>query len=117
MKKKISERVALALARANRLAGQPIENCDAILPVEVRAANLLADSPWGPYVVEGDPYEWGHGRASATILLEQKGHKGDCHVPMDYYDGGIEVSCRASEILGDHFIEFVNAGVACVYEV
>ena len=48
--------------------------------------------------------------------MESKGTPDDCHLPMDYYDGGFDTSFAASDLLGGYYIEFVNAAVACVYE-
>lgn len=105
--------VATALAKVNFLAGQ---TCDSETPesVDQRAENLLRDTQYGPYIVEGDPYKWGSG-ALFTILLEQKGVEGDCYPPMDFYEGGANHAYEASELLPNAFIEFQNAAVALVW--
>lgn len=114
MPKITAKDVATALARVNPMAGQ---TCDSETPesVDQRAENLLRDTQYGPYIAKGDPYNWGGGEALFTILLEQKGVKGDCYPPMDYYEGGANHAYEASELLKDAFIEFQNAAVALVW--
>ena len=88
--------------------------------VTVRAANLVADSPHGPYVEDGDPNGWGEsadGSIIVTIYMEAKGHVGDCEVPLDYYEDGFVFAQAASDLLKTHYIEFVNAAVAVVLEI
>lgn len=106
-------KVAIAIVKASDTAGKTfgVEGES----IATRVANLLRDGPYGPYIADGDPQEWGEGRALATIYMEQKGGDGDCHLPLDYYEEGFEVAAKASDLLGDYFIEFVNAAVACVY--
>lgn len=86
---------------------------------EKRVENILRDGKYGPYIVDGDPHEWGGEGAVATIYMEQHGDDGDCFLPLDYYgengEDAFEISQKATEILGDCWIEFCNAAVACVY--
>lgn len=106
----IAKRVALALAKANPYAGMSLEK-DEKETVEQRAENLLRLG----YVEAGDPYEWSPG-ALATIYMEPRGGPGDCNIPLDYWGSGMEYSFKASNILGDCYIDFVNAAVAAVHE-
>ena len=108
--------VALALAKANKLAGQQY-NAEKTQSIKERAANLTQDlTPYGPYVADGDPQDWGGGHALVTIYMEPKGCKDDCIMPLSYYGDGFEVACKASDLLpGNAYIEFINAAVACVY--
>jgi len=113
--KPIEQRVAEAIVKHSWRAGQA---CSVTEPQteEERAENLLKDRKYGPYIVAGDPNEWSMGGAVATIYTEPRGTKGDCEVPLDTYStDGFDVSCKASDELGDHFIEFLNGGVAAVY--
>jgi len=112
----ISYRVAKALVQVSPSAGLKGEDPGAETE-ESRIQNLLRDGPYGVYVGEGDPNEWSGGGALATIYMEQKGGKGDCGKPLDYYGDGMTVAYHASELLGDLYIEFINAAVACVYKV
>tara|TARA_Y100000593_G_C4158768_1_gene260923 strand:- start:158 stop:514 length:357 start_codon:yes stop_codon:yes gene_type:complete len=112
----ISYKVARALVSVCDEAGLVGEDISAE-SLESRAQNLLKETPYGVYIAEGDPHGWARGDALATIYMEQKGHKGDCGVPLNYYGDGTEVAYRASELMGDLYIEFVNAAVACVYAV
>jgi len=112
----IIKKVAKAITLNCGSAGQAFGTLEP-QSAEVRAENLLRDSKYGPYIVEGDPYGWTNGNAIATILLEQKGHSNDCHPPLDYWGSGLTVSHRASIALQDYYIEFVNAAVAAVYPV
>jgi len=106
----IAKRVALALAKANPYAGMSFSK-EEKETVEERAENLLRLG----YVEAGDPYEWSPG-ALATIYMEPRGGPGDCEIPLEYWGSGMEHSFRASEILGDSYIEFVNAAVAAVHK-
>jgi len=106
-----AKKVALALVKASPKPGRRTENDTD----EERAENLLRSGKYGPYVADGDPHEWGGGGAVATIYMEQKGDKGDCAKPLDYYGDGFDVAFTASDYLGDYYIEFVNAAVAVVY--
>lgn len=105
----IAERVALALAKANPSAGAGYTEEGET--VEQRAENLIRCG----YVVEGDPGEWCDGDSLATIYMEPNGGAGDCMVPLDYWDRGMEHSFKASNYLGDCYIEFVNAATAAVH--
>jgi len=109
-KKPIEQRVAEAIVKHSWRAGQA---CSETEPqaAEERAENLLREG----YIVAGNPNEWGSGGAVATVLMEASGGDGDCEVPLDYYGDADDVSCLASDELGDHHISFVNAGVAVVY--
>ena len=106
--------VATALAKVNPNAGQSYSVTEP-QSVKVRAANLLQDTKYGPYVAPGDPFGWSEGKPLATILMECKGHKGDCGVPLDYYAGGFQHAAEASDLLDGGHIEFVNAAVALVW--
>lgn len=112
MKTKVATAIVEACSRAGRTFDAEHAESDA-----TRIANLLRDGPYGPYIADGDPQEWSEGRAVATIYMETKGGKGDCHVPLEYYEDGFDVSAKASELLAGHYIEFINAAVACVYPV
>ncbi len=119
-RKSIEVRVAEALCKASTLAGVPHgQDVDAPFPgVAERAQNLLRPiGSYGAYVVKGDPHGWSGGGALCTIFMESKGGPGDCIMPLDYYEDGFDVADRASEALGDAYIEFINAAVACVYAV
>lgn len=106
----VASRVAEAICRANPYAGQLFDS-DEEQTIGVRASNLLEKG----YVVEGDPYGWSDG-AAATVLMEQQGGAGDCHVPFEYYDvSSIDQTCAASAELGDLVIEFVGAAVCSVH--
>lgn len=108
-----ARRVAEAIVRSSTSAGRT-HNVSGESDT-VRTNNLLRETNYGAYIVEGDPSDWGGGGALATIYLEPKGTKGDCEIPLDYYGGGILVAMKASNELKDAFIEFVNPAVACVY--
>jgi len=110
-------RVAEALVTVNPHAGCRWGRLDSPETKAERVANLLRKGPYGVYVATGDPHGWGGGGAVATIYMEQKGGEGDCIMPLDYYDSGMEFSIDASDLLKDAYIEFVNAAVACVYRV
>ncbi len=111
----VSKRVAHAIASVSKSAGQSYNERD-FQSANTRVENMLRVGPYGAYIVEGDPSGWGDGEALATIYMEQKGGDGDCIMPLDYYDTrSFDVASSASEILGDCFIEFVNAAVACVF--
>ena len=113
--KPIEQRVAEAIVKHSWRAGQAWSETEPQTEEE-RAENLLRPiGKYKAYIVGGDPYEWGGNSAVATILMEAKGTKGDCEVPLDYYGNGMDVSFKASAELGDHYIEFVNPGVAVVY--
>ena len=122
-KKKYARRVAMALCKANPLAGIPWEGehfdegtGKCLLTLTQRANNLLKEvGHYGAYVVEGDPSQWSGG-SLCTIYMEPKGGPGDVLMPLDYWGTGVEVAERASDILGDVYIEFVNAAVAAVWE-
>ena len=120
-KKKYARRVAMALCKANTLAGIPHEHFEeeaskCPLTLTQRAENLLKEvGSYGAYVVEGDPSQWSGG-SLCTIYMEPKGGPGDVLMPLDYWGTGFEVAERASDILGDVYIEFVNAAVAAVWE-
>lgn len=107
-------RVALAITQSCGVAGQAW-SVDDMQDAETRAENLTRElGKYGAYIVAGDPYDWAEG-ALATILMEAKGTKGDCNVPLDYYGDGMAVAFRASERLDGCHIEFVNAAVAVVH--
>lgn len=111
----ISKRVAHAIASASKSAGQSYDSISA-QSANTRAENMLRVGPYGAYIVEGDPNSWGDGEALATIYMEPKGGDGDCIMPLDYYETqSFDVASNASEILGDCYIEFINAAVACVF--
>lgn len=113
--KPIERMVAEAIVKHSRQAGQAWSVTDPQTEEE-RAENLLRPiGEYKAYIMGGDPYGWSNGTAVATILMEPKGTKGDCEVPLEYYGSGMDVSCRASDELDDHHIEFVNAAVAVVY--
>ena len=120
-KKKYARRVAMALCKANTLAGIPHEHFEeeaskCPLTLTQRAENLLKEvGSYGAYVVEGDPSQWSGG-SLCTIYMEPKGGPGDVLMPLDYWGTGFEVAERASDILGDVYIEFVNPAVAAVWE-
>lgn len=109
-------KVARAIARANPLAGQSYDAAEQ-QTVEVRARNLIADHEWGPFIVsaKNDRGEWAPG-ADVVIYMEPRGGDGDCCPPLDYYGGGYEHAATASSELGSHYIDFVNAAVAAVYD-
>ena len=127
-KKKYARRVAMALCKANPLAGIPWEGehfdeetSKCLLTLTQRANNLLGEvGSYGAYVVEGDPGQWSGG-SLCTIYMEPKGGPGDVLMPLDYYSecperNAFDVAARASDILGDVYIEFVNAAGAAVWE-
>ena len=120
-KKKYARRVAIALCKANPLAGIPHEQgveeaSKRPLTLTQRAENLLKEvGSYGAYVVEGDPGGW-DGGSLCTIYMEPKGGPGDVLMPLDYWGDGVAVAARASYILGDVYIEFVNPAVAAVWE-
>jgi len=120
-KKKYARRVAIALCKANPLAGIPHEHFEeeaskCPLTLTQRAENLLKEvGSYGAYVVEGDPGGW-DGGSLCTIYMEPKGGTGDVMMPLDYWGDGTEVAAQASGILGDVYIEFVNPAVAAVWE-
>jgi hypothetical protein len=120
METKYARRVAIALCKANRMAGIPYgcEDFDeagaCTLTIDQRADNILREKRFGAYVVEGNPNGWGDGDL-CTIYMEPHGGEEDCIMPLDYYGDGFEVAERASTLLGDLYIEFYNAAVACVY--
>jgi hypothetical protein len=104
--------IAKALCKANVRTGKPYnKKGTSVLTLRQRSQNLIDIG----YVVGGDPYGWGGKHSIATILMEPKGGRPDCEPPMDYYGDGMEVSFRASDFLKTHYIEFINAAVACVY--
>ena len=110
-----AKQVALAITQSSGTAGQAY---DAEEPqgAEQRAENLTSPvGGYGPYIVEGDPYGWSEG-ALATILMEPKGCKGDCIIPLDYWGDGMTVSHYASGKIKGGYIEFVNAAVAVVHK-
>lgn len=110
----IAMRVALAITESCNNAGQSFSSDD-IQDAKARANNLISNNgPHAPYILPGDPYGWSEG-ALATILMEPRGTRGDCSVPIDYYGNGREVAHQASERLKDCYIEFVNTAVAVVY--
>ena len=103
------------MAKANPRAGQSY-SVEKPQSITQRAENMLADvGPYGPYIAPGDPCGWSQG-ALATIFMEPKGGEGDCVMPMDYYSDGFDVAERASALMGNYYIEFVNAAVAAVWE-
>ena len=113
--KPIEQRVAEAIVKHSWRAGQAWSVTEPQTEEE-RAENLLKGcEKYGPYIVAGDPNEWSRGVSVATIYMEPRGTKGDCEVPLDTYSDGFDVSCKASAELGDHYIEFVNGGVAAVF--
>ena len=83
-KKKYARRVAMALCKANTLAGIPWEGehfeeetSKCLLTLTQRAENLLKEAgSYGAYVVEGDPSQWSGG-SLCTIYMEPKGGPGD----------------------------------------
>ena len=113
--KPIEQRVAEAIVKHSWRAGQAWSETELQTEKE-RAENLLKDREHGAYIVAGDPNGWSMGGAVATIYMEPRGTKGDCEVPLDTYStDGFDISCKASDELGDHYIELVNGGVAAVY--
>ncbi len=111
-----SKTVAAAICRVDKRAGQAHEATEQ-QSIEARAENLLRDGPYGPYIADGDPGEWGGPGTLATIYMEPRGGSGDCTLPLDYYGNGLDMSCAASNLLPGHaFIEFVNAAVAVLCE-
>ena len=113
--KPIERRVAEAIVKHSWRAGQAWSVTEPQTEEE-RAENLLKGcEKYGPYITAGDPKGWSSGASVATIYMEPRGTDGDCEVPFDYYGTGMDVSFKASAELGDHFIEFVNPGVAVVY--
>ena len=115
MKKKVATAIVKASKRAGRTFGVDGESNAA------RVANLLRDGTYGPYIADSDPQEWGGGSAVATIYMEQKGGAGDCFLPLDYWgeeqEPALDVAAKASDLLPGHYIEFINAAVACVYPI
>ena len=110
----VAMRVALAITESCGVAGQAW-SVDDMQDAETRAKNLTSEEgKYGAYIVAGDPYDWAE-NALATILMEAKGTKGDCNIPLDYYGDGMTVAFHASEKLDGCHIEFVNAAVAVVY--
>ena len=113
--KPIERRVAEAIVKHSSRAGQAWSVTEPQTEEE-RAENLLRPTGrYKAYIVGGDPYGWVDGNAAATILMEPKGTKDDCEIPLECYGDGCAVACRASEELGDHRIELINAAVAVVY--
>jgi len=107
--------VAEAICKVCRRAGQAWD-AERHQTVAQRVENLLRDGPYGPYIADGDPHEWGGPGTLATIYMEAKGDDGDCMIPLEYYGDGMLVSIEASALLpGNAYIEFVNAAVAVVY--
>lgn len=120
----ISKRVALAIASVSKSAGQSYKyksvdkngNKRDFQSENTRVENMLRVGPYGAYIVDGDPQGWGEGEALATIYMEPKGGDNDCIMPLDYYETrSFDVASRASEILGNCYIEFINPAVACVF--
>ena len=125
---KLLHDIALAIVRANPIAGSKgywEEDCTET--EEDRAANLLrvigdqsSFGPYGPYVRLGDPHGWSHG-AVATVYCEAYGTKDDCEVPFDYWAGGIDQQCNASDELAklghELYFECVNAAIVAVHRV
>lgn len=112
----ICRRVAAAICTVSERAGSTEAGPN---DVETRANRLIdPEVGWGDlaYIEEGDVRGWAPGCA-ATLFLEQGGTANDCGVPLDYYRDGIDVGVEASNILGDHYIEFINAAVAAVYRI
>ena len=110
-----AKQVALAITRSSGAAGQAYDAEDP-QGAEQRAENLTNPvGEYGAYIVEGDPYGWSEG-ALATILMEQKGTKGDCIVPLNYYGDGMTVAHFASGNIEGGYIQFVNAAVAVVHK-
>jgi len=109
-----AETVARAICEVCPRAGQALDVPEAQTSEE-RTQNLLRGAFTGPYLLEGDPHQWGGEDVICTIYLEQQGGSGDCEVPLEYYGDGHEVAIQASRLLGYSFIEFINAAVACVY--
>lgn len=116
----MKKRVATAIVKVCETAGRSFGAKGDTENNAARVANLLRDGPYGPYIANGDPQEWGGGEAVATIYMEQKGGAGDCYLPLDYWgeeqESAFEVAARASDLLGDYYIEFCNAAVACVFK-
>ena len=116
----MANHVATLLAETNPLAGQS-HSVEAPQDVCTRATNLrTAVGPAGKYlayVEPGDPCEWGGEGVVATIFMEPKGGIGDCRLPIEYYNGGHEIAMRVSDKLREHYIEFINPAVACVYPI
>lgn len=116
---RISEKVARAIVGKSRLSGCLIDGFFDDTEEE-RVQNLLRNGKYGAYIIDGDPYDWGGSNAVATIFMEQHGGDGDCFIPLDYYgeDGedGFTVASKASEVLGEYWIDFINPAVACVYK-
>jgi hypothetical protein len=108
--------VAEAICRVSPKAGQSCAVQQA-QTVEQRVENLLRyRDGYGMYIEDGDPKGWGGGRALVTIYMERIGGADDCELPLDSWGNGMEVGLRASQLLpGEHFIEFINAAVACVF--
>ena len=69
-----------------------------------RADRIIEQSLW-----EGDPYGWASG-AIATISLEYG-------LPGMYDVNGFGDWAKVSDELGNLYVEFVNGGVAAVFEV
>jgi hypothetical protein len=121
LEKSLAYRVALAICKESEIAGKRWDSQmkDSDHTPEQRARNLVVPiGNYGPYIVDGDPYEWGGGEALVTITMEAKGPWGDCEPPLDYYNPhSMDASCRASSHLGDMYIEYYNAAVALVWPV
>jgi hypothetical protein len=117
MSKALAKKVAIALATVNPIAGQDYDQlCMDPQSISVRAENLLRDREYGNYVRPSrDSDDWGGEGARVIISMEPGGGKNDCVIPLDYYGNGMAHSCKASDILGDFHIEFINPGVAAVY--
>lgn len=105
--------VAKAIATVNPIAGQAHGKDPQ--DIDTRAANLLADSAYGPYIEEGDPKGWSGG--IVTIYMEPHGTENDCEVPLDYYGDGFDHASEASLLLDSCFIEFINPAVASVHPI
>lgn len=112
--------VARAIVKASPLAGIPIDlsledwESGNMPSDEERARNLVERG----YVKSGDHNGWAPG-GRATVFCEQHGGEGDCHVPFDFYEGGLDRSFEASVALKeagvDGFFEWANAAVLGVY--
>lgn len=112
--------VATAICQVDARAG--LEHGKHRQSVEKRAANLVRDHKYGPFIEAGDPKGWAEpgdsDKVACTIYLEARGgDTWDCEQPLAYYEDGMEKSMEASDLLpGGAFIEFVNPAVALVWK-
>lgn len=114
MKKPTVEEIALAFAKADKLAGLSCTPFDKAETEEQRAANMIRCG----YIVAGDPGGWADGgEAIASIFCEQRGGDDDCIPPADYYAEFGRQWAEIGEHLPGFYWEWVNAAVGLVWPV